>query len=197
MAARWSRGVVDVTMQRSGRSLSLSRLAVLILLVVMATPAVAQQPPVLESGGLGKVRIGMSVEQAERLIGSRLHSLVPGYGPGCWLAGRADGGDPGLSYMVENGQITRIDVTTPATGKTPTISTAKGIAIGSSQADVERQYGSSGVSARAPYGHSEGDRWITVEATATLGIVISISGGKVDGLWAGRRQSIAYTEACS
>jgi hypothetical protein len=166
-------------------------------ILLMAAPLAAQQRPVLESGGVGKVRIGMTVEQTERMIGARLRSLVPGYGPGCWLAVRADGVDPGLSYMVENGQVTRIDVTTPQDGAAPTLSTAKGIGIGSSEADVERAYGGNAVSARAPYGHDESDRWITVETTPTLGIVLAISGGKVTGLWGGRRQSIAYTEACS
>lgn len=171
--------------------------AALASVLLMTAPISAQQRPVLENGGIGKVRTGMNVEQAERMIGARLRSLVPGYGPGCWLAVRADGVDPGLSYMVENGQITRIDVTTPQGGTAPTISTAKGIGIGSSQADVERAYGGSALSARAPYGHDESDRWLTVESTPTLGIVLSISGGKVTGLWGGRRQSIAYTEACS
>jgi hypothetical protein len=171
--------------------------AALASVLLMTAPISAQQRPVLENGGVGKVRIGMTVEQAERMVGARLRSLVPGYGPGCWLAVRADGVDPGLSYMVENGQVTRIDVTTPQGGTAPTLATAKGIAIGSSQGDVERAYGSSARSARAPYGHDESDRWITVETTPTLGIVLSISGGKVTGLWGGRRQSIEYTEACS
>jgi len=99
--------------------------------------------------------------------------------------------------MVENGLITRIDVATPRDGATPTISTAKGIGIGSTEADVELNYGGSGNSALAPYGHNDSDRWVTVERTPTLGVVISISGGKVVSLWAGRRESIAYTEGCS
>lgn len=164
--------------------------------LLLAAPAAAQQKPVLESGGLGRVRIGMDIEEAERAIGAPLRSLVPGYGPGCWLAVRADGTDPGVSYMVESGQVTRIDITPRQGGPAPTIATAKGIGIGSSLADVELRY-ANGVSARAPYGHSEDDRWITVEATPTLGIVLEISGGKVIALWAGRRQSIAYTESCS
>jgi hypothetical protein len=90
------------------------------------------------------------------------------------------------SYMVENGLITRIDVVTPRDGAAPTISTAKGIGIGSSSADVELSYGGSGISALAPYGHNDDDRWVTVEGTPTLGIVISISDGKVVSLWAGR-----------
>jgi hypothetical protein len=173
------------------------RVVVAMSVLAMTAPAAAQQQPVLESGGIGKVRIGMSVKQAERTMGARLRSLIPDYGPGCWLAVRADGIDPGLSYMVENGRITRIDLSTPRDGTAPTISTAKGIGIGSTQADVELKYGSSGISARAPYGESDGDRWITVEGTPALGIVISISGGKVVGLWGGLRQSIAYSEACS
>lgn len=175
----------------------ISRLAALISVLAMSVQASAQQASILEGGGLGKVRIGMDVREAERAIGAGLHSLVPGYGPACWLAVRADGTEPGLSYMVENGRITRIDVVTPQGGIAPTISTAKGIGIGSSQADVEQSYGSSGISARAPYGHNDDDRWVTVETTPTLGIVLSITGGKVVALWAGRRDSIAYTEACS
>jgi len=197
VAGRWSRGVTAVKLQRPGQHLSLLRLAALLTVLAMTAPGMAQQPPVLESGGLGTVRIGMSVEDAERAIGVRLHSLVPGYGQGCWLAGRADGLDPGLYYMVEHGRITRIDVTAPKAGSTPSTSTTRGIAIGSTEADVQGRYGSSAASARAPYGHDEGDRWYTVETTPELGIVVSVSGGRVVGLWAGRRQSIAYTEACS
>jgi hypothetical protein len=137
------------------------------------------------------------VSRAERTIGARLRSLVPAYGQGCWLAVRADGIDPGLSYMVENGLITRIDVLSPRDGAAPTISTAKGIGIGSTRADVELNYGGSGISTLAPYGHNDDDRWVTVEGTPTLGIVVSISSGKVVSLWAGRRRSIAYTEGCS
>ena len=175
----------------------ISRVVVVLSVLAMATPAAAQQQPVLENGGFGKVRIGMGVKEAERTLGVRFRSLVPGYGPGCWLAGRADGIDPGLSYMVESGQITRIDVVAPQNGAAPAISTAKGIGIGSTRAEVELKYGSSGSSALAPYGRNADDLWVTVETTPALGIVIALSGGKVVSFWAGRRQSIAYTEACS
>lgn len=175
----------------------ISCVAVVMMGLAMTAPTGAQQPSILESSGIGNVRIGLALEDAEQAIGVRFRSLVPGYGPGCWLAVRADGIEPGLSYMVEDGRITRIDVTTPSGGTVPAISTAKGIRIGSTQADVERNYGSSVMSVRAPYGHSDDDRWVTVETTPELGIVLSISGGRVVGLWAGRRQSIAYTEACS
>jgi len=173
------------------------RIVVVMSALVMIAPVAAQQQPLLESGGIGKVRVGMGIKEAERTIGVRLRSLIPAYGEGCWLAVRADGIDPGLSYMVENGRITRIDISTPRDGAAPTISTAKGIGIGSTQADVELKYGSSAISALAPYGHNDRDRWVTVEGTPALGIVISISDGKVVSLWAGRRQSIAYTEGCS
>jgi len=174
----------------------ISRVVVVMSVLAMTTPAAAQQP-VLENSGIGKVRIGMDIKEAERTLGVHLRSLVPGYGQGCWLAGRADGIDPGLSYMVENGVVTRIDVVTPPDGPAPAISTAKGIGIGSTRAEVELKYGSNGSSAPAPYGHNDDDLWVTVETTPALGIVISLSGGKVVSLWAGRRQSIAYTEACS
>ena len=87
------------------------------LMLLMTAPVCAQPQPVLEGGGLGKVRIGMAVRQAERTLGVGLRSLIPGYGEGCWLAVRADGIDPGLSYMVEHGWITRIDVAPPQEGE--------------------------------------------------------------------------------
>jgi hypothetical protein len=77
------------------------------------------------------------------------------------------------------------------------IVTAKRIGIGSTQADVENAYGNTAQTTLAPYGHRDGDRWVTVGSTQTSGIVLSISEGKVVSLWAGRRGSIAYTEACS
>ena len=173
------------------------RIAVLILALAMAAPASAQERRILESGGIGKVRIGMSISRAERALGARLRSFIPAYGKGCWLAVRADGIDAGLSYMVKRARITRIDVDTPRSGTAPMISTAKGIGVGSTQAEVERAYGSAVIVAPAPYGHSDGDRWLTVESTPTRGIVLSISDGKVVSLWSGRRSSIAYSEACS
>lgn len=207
MAARWSReprvafdwqsAAVNSDGATPDMSSWIPGVALLLSVLLITVPAGAQQQPVLESGGLGKVQIGMGVKEAERAIGAGLRSQIPGYGEGCWLAVRADGVDPGLSYMVEHGRITRVDVTTPRDGMAPAVSTAKGIRIGSSRADVESNYGSSGVSALAPYAHNDDDRWVIVEATPTFGIVISMSGGKVIGLWAGRRQSIAYTEACS
>jgi hypothetical protein len=118
-------------------------------MLVMSAPAETKQQPVLESGGVGKVRTGMGVKEAERAIGARLRSLVPGYGQGCWLAVRADGIDSGLSYMVKNGLITRIDIVTPRDGAAPRISTVKGIDIGSSSADVELSY--RGNSIRPPW----------------------------------------------
>jgi hypothetical protein len=172
-------------------------LAVVMFGLAMIAPARAQELRILDSSGLGKVRIGMSVAGAERVLGVRLRSLVSAYGRGCWLAVRADGIDPEVSFMVENGRITRVDVAPPQAEMRQRIVTAKRIGIGSTQADVENAYGNTAQTTLAPYGHSDGDRWVTVGSTRTSGIVLSISGGKVVSLWAGRRGSIAYTEACS
>jgi hypothetical protein len=60
-------------------------LAVVMFGLAIIAPARAQELRILESNGLGKVRIGMSVAGAERALGVRLRSLVSAYGRGCWL----------------------------------------------------------------------------------------------------------------
>jgi hypothetical protein len=140
----------------------------------------------------------MKVKRAEVLVGSKFRSLIPAYGPRCWLAVRADGIDPHVSYMVENGFITRIDISTSKVGgSSAAIMTPRGIGIGSSRADVEMAYGKSITRSPAPYGHSEGDVWLIVERTRTHGMVVSVINDRVVAFWVGTGRSLGYTEACS
>src|SRR5262249_4311062 len=89
----------------------------------------------------GPVRLDMSLAEAERALGATLAPVTGDRDEACWFAGRADGADPGIAYMVAAGRIVRIDIGTPLNGPTPSITTAAGIGIGATLTEVRRRYG--------------------------------------------------------
>jgi hypothetical protein len=66
----------------------------------------AGEAHVLSSTGLGNVKIGMTTQQAERVLGTKL-KLTSDEDPSgqCLRGGRADGVDPGVAYMALKGVI--------------------------------------------------------------------------------------------
>ena len=98
-----------------------ARLAVAALLCsVFAVSALART---LTPEGLGKVRIGMTVRQAEKALGEKLAGDGTSAAESCRYVHRS-AGEAGVAYMVENGRITRIDVEPPAQGAPAKVTTA-------------------------------------------------------------------------
>ena len=61
--------------------------------------------------GVGPVQLGMTVEGAERALGTKLEPRSLVYtSDGCYQTSRADKKDPGITYVVEDGKITVINV---------------------------------------------------------------------------------------
>ncbi len=104
---------------------------------------------ILTFNGLGSVRIGMTVSEAEAALGAKLTPMDPSNGidsEACWETSRADNVDPGISYMVNQGNIVRIDVFFPRlpngnSGDAPSVATENGIRLTSSVEDVKKAYG--------------------------------------------------------
>jgi len=112
--------------------------------------------------GLGVVRLGMSVAEAEHAlglsdvlrnhkyaVGERVHVLavqltprMDGMSAECWVTQRADGKDENVFYKVMNDKIVVIAVI-PATGKlqSANVTDVRGIGVGASEADIRRVYG--------------------------------------------------------
>jgi hypothetical protein len=113
--------------------------------------------------GLGLVRLGMSIAEAERALGMReyvvrLRKQVPGghvllqgaelapradgKSAECWVTQRADGKDENVFYWVMNDKIVVI-AAMPAAGKprSANVTDMRGIGIGSSEVDIRRTYG--------------------------------------------------------
>jgi hypothetical protein len=166
----------------------------------MAEPGTAADaqpsPTTLTMAGLGAVRIGMTPPAAEAALGTELSPMTVGEEAACWQTRRADGEDPQVFYMVENGKITRIDIE-DTTGDTPTaIKTDKGIGIGADEADVMAAYGPT--TKVMPHKYDEHGHYLVVESPdGGSALLFETSNGKITTFRAGVHPSVDYVEGCS
>src|SRR5689334_1907384 len=84
--------------------------------------------------GIGPVRIGMTVPEAERAVGARLSVDTLEEGSNCQDVSREDGKDVAY-FMAIDGVIRRIDVLEPG------ILTVSGVGVGDTEETVKRVYG--------------------------------------------------------
>jgi hypothetical protein len=104
---------------------------------MLAKPAGAE---VLSWQGVGPVQLGMTVKAAERALKARLlPRALPYADDRCYETWRANGKDPGVGYVVENGKITVIQVYV-SDGKTPDVTDTHGLSIGSGEDGIQRAY---------------------------------------------------------
>ncbi|NEQ27196.1 MAG: hypothetical protein F6K28_50960 [Microcoleus sp. SIO2G3] len=83
--------------------------------------------------GLGAVRVGMTLEQAEQATGISITAGEDVVGNGCSFA--RPQGIENLLFMVQDGQIARVDVIPGGT-----IKTLSGVGIGNTEAEIEALY---------------------------------------------------------
>jgi hypothetical protein len=60
--------------------------------------------------GIGPVKIGMTVKEAEDALGAKLDPISPEFYKECWVTSRSDKKDRVIQYRVENENIAAIDV---------------------------------------------------------------------------------------
>jgi len=157
----------------------------------------SDSPNTLTVVGLGAVRLGMSVVEAQQALGAQLSPMMPGEDAACWMTRRADGRAPEVFYMVENDKITRIDIDHGASAGTPSdVKTDAGIGIGAAEADVLAAYGKS--TKVAPNKYDAQGRDLTVESSGgKSALLFQTSGGKVTTFRTGLHPSVDYVEGCS
>jgi hypothetical protein len=134
---------------------------------VLSTPAHSQ---VVSWQGVGPVRLGMTVDAAERALKARLKPRDIPYSDDCWLTERADGEDGALSYVIWKGKIAVISVNPPKGQKT-SLTDTRGIGIDATEADIRRAYGQVKIT-RAPYEDEESEIQ-GAKTRAELGIKMS------------------------
>jgi hypothetical protein len=80
---------------------------------VMMSTSIAAHAQVLSWQGVGSVRLGMTVAEAERALHAKLGPVDLPFSKECYVTGRADGRDKALSYVVVNGKIVVMTVFLP------------------------------------------------------------------------------------
>jgi len=138
--------------------------------------------------GIGPIKIGMTSAEADRAAG--IHIAVPGDTTGCRF-GLPQAGPAGLSFMLTDGIIVRIDVVDNVR-----IATAAGAHVGSSEADIERLYAPHLTA--TPHKYQEG-HYLTVTDPnyPEFRYVFETNGKTVSAFRAGRVPEVEFVERCS
>src|ERR1700681_4305677 len=105
----------------------------------MAMMSMAANAQVLSWKGVGPVRLGMTVAEAERALNAKLAPVALPFSKECYVTGRADGKDEALSYVIQNAKIVVMTVfLRDYKQPNPNIVDANGIGVGSTEADIRR-----------------------------------------------------------
>ena len=157
----------------------------------------------LSFDGLGPVRVGMTVPEAETALGATLTAPRPddGRGEDCWYTQRADLVDETITYMIAYGKIVRINVDNAAPRKNekaaPRVVSERGIHIGSSVADVMSAYGSALIVSPNPNGNDTDRFMLVLSEDGRHGLLFDIWDEKVDSFRNGTADAVQMPEGCS
>lgn len=178
-------------------SVGVRRLLVATLLVIAACRAeeVAERPAdsarvvrwSVSAGGLGALRVGMTVEQARAALGA---PFGPDSTAGCHHAPIA--GAPGrVLAMIVDGRVVRIEV------KDSLVATDRGARVGDSEARIDSLY--RGAVTVEPHKYTDGHYLVVTPAAADSGLrlIFETDGRRVTEFRAGRLPEVAWVEGCS
>lgn len=142
----------------------------------------------LSFGGFGPVRVGMTVAQAQRALGFRLHEGRVTDPDECHYA-ISETRIPGIGFMIVDGRIARIDVTK---GRTRTVSGAR---VGMTEEEARRLYPRVEVQ---PHKYVPGGHYLVLTSRdGRHGLVLETDGRVVTQLRAGEREAVSWVERCS
>jgi hypothetical protein len=158
-------------------------------------PAIAISPRLetaaVDLRGIGAVRVGMSVRQAERVIGQKI-KVVSDDRPGNTCGYASIPNQSGIDFMVIDRNIARIDI------RNPQVKTASGAKVGDSEQRIARLYG-----ARlkvSPHKYTKG-HYLTVVPQDTRDrnyrLIFETDGKKVTTYRVGKLPEVEYVEGCS
>ena len=103
---------------------------------------------VLTFDRLGPVRLGMTLAEAETALGATLAPMDLTNGidrADCWITGRTDDADQGVSYMIWDGKVVRIDIFKYSRegqqDVIPSVVTERSVGLTSSVDEIRKAYG--------------------------------------------------------
>lgn len=138
--------------------------------------------------GIGAIRVSMGVEELRRVAGD---VTLPAGGGECAYV-HPGSAPPGVSAMLANGQVARIDVDSAG------VRTNRGATIGDTEARIEELY--AGRLTTTPHKYLAGGHYLTVipapPADSARRIVFETEGGVVTRFRAGRLPEVSWVERC-
>jgi uncharacterized protein with FMN-binding domain len=159
--------------------------------VAFAATAITYDTP-LDIDGIGPIKLGMTVKEAERISGAKFVIDDPLDDPSCVYA-RFTKGNEGIAFMVADGRIARVDIMDQATNKT-----RGGAAIGWTEEQVKKLYGKAVKVTKHAY--AEG-HYLTIKSAdpkqGKLRYVFETEHGKVTQFRSGREPEVEYAEGCA
>ena len=153
-----------------------------------AASAAASTSWTVTPSGIGPLRAGMTVADANKAVGSGF-AAPAGADPACSYAKLTKAPD-GLAVMLVNNKIARIEVRSGA------ITTAEGARIGDTESRINSLY--SGRVTTSPHKYTTGGHYLTVTPVndTTHRIVFETDGKAVTNYRAGVLPSVEYVERC-
>lgn len=148
-----------------------------------ASTIAATAPGMLRADGIGALRFGMTLAQAEEALGGKADLPAP-FDPACSMVRFP--ALPKLRFMVENGVVTRADAEAG-------IASAVG-AIGEPLAQVRAAHPEAEIS---PHKYDTQGHYLSFpSADGRSAIILEASGGKVTRMRAGLQPAVGYVETC-
>lgn len=146
----------------------------------------------LSTAGLGPVRVGMTVEEGERVSGVTL--VAEDFGDAACRYHTPDRGPSGVSFMVSDGEIVRVDVVDNAD-----ITTLSGYGIGSTTQELLDAFGDR--IEQSPHPSSEGE-YVTFVPVDELDLDKRViwetdEAGVVTAMRSGRVPFVDFIEGCA
>lgn len=156
---------------------------------VSATPAASAAGEwIVTPSGIGRIRVGMTVDELQRAAGD---FPTPPAGAECTYV-RPAGAPRGVSVMLANGRVVRIDVDSAG------VRSDAGVAVGDSGVTVNQAY--AGRITVTPHKYVAGGRYLTVRAASpadsTLRIVFESEAGRITRFRSGRIPEVELLERC-
>ncbi len=148
-----------------------------------STPAPAQAANVLSAEGIGTVRFGMKLAEAEQAAGKA--TLPEPFDPVCSMVRFAS--VPKLRFMVEDGVVTRADAEAG-------VENSVGVAVGDTLEQLRAKHPEAQVSTHK---YDKNGHYVTFPSPdGRAAIILEDSGGKVSKVRAGLQPAVAYVETC-
>lgn len=147
-------------------------------------PAPSAPSTSLSAEGVGKLRFGMTLAEAERAAGAMAQRPAP-FDPACSMVRFPN--MPALRFMVENDILTRADAEAG-------VDNVLGVAVGDTLEQVRAAHPGAHI---APHKYDADGHYVSLpSADGRAAIVLEESGGKLTKIRAGLQPAVGYVETC-